>query len=428
MPSLYRFSFLLAVLVLATPVHAQTEASLYGLTDCCPNRIVTFDASTGETTDIAEIGGADDRFNALVGSGVYDPVNDRVFMVRNGSYIAADIETGEVAELFDAGPFSQFAGFDASRGVFYVFTVEKEAGETEDITLITNRLVRVDPDTEETTEVAVVGGGVSDEDGYEGDVFGSVTGPAVLASAPARLFTVRNGRFLSTSLPGGTLDEQAEADSSDLLAYAPERGTLLTYTRDLPAGGVGEAKFFISEYDPATGEQTDQVQVGSGVFVEEGGVQQFEGDVFTVSTGIALLDSVGDRVLLNRNGTLVEVDVAKGTVAERTELGDIRIIGSPSAITTDAEGQPDAAAFQVAVYPNPFRDAARLDLNLEQSDEVRVEAFDLLGRRVAVLHEGRLPAGRTTLDEIGEALSPGVYLVRVESESERQTLRLVRLD
>ena len=421
----YRYSLLVLALALAAPAYAQDGSPLYGITSCCPNEVVTFDVDTGETTTVAEIGTSEDVFNALVGSGVYDTANDRVLLVRNGTYIAADVSTGAVTEFFDAGPFTQFAGFDDARGLLYAFTVETEVNESDTTVVYTNRLLAVDPDTEAVTEVAVVGGGVDNGEEYEGDTFGSVTGPAVLATGPARLFTVRNGRFLAVSLPDGALDEQSDAGTADLLAYAAARGTLLTYTRDFPTDGVGEAQFFVSEYDPATGEQTVRAQVGSGTFVEGEG---YDGDVFTASTGIALFDASGDRVLLNRNGTLIAIDVTSGAISENVPLGNVRLIGSPVNATTDAEGQPDAAAFEAVAYPNPFRDTARLDLTLVQAEAVRVEAFDLLGRRVAVLHDGLLPAGRTRLDGLGDALPAGVYVVRIASPSAQQTLRLVRLD
>jgi len=80
----------------------------------------------------------------------------------------------------------------------------------------------------------------------------------------------------------------------------------------------------------------------------------------------------------------------------------------------------------LAVVPNPFAAAATLTLSLARAQAVRVEAYDALGRRVALLHDGVLPAGahRLTLD--GAVLPPGVYVVRAAGEAFAVSRRVVR--
>ncbi len=51
-------------------------------------------------------------------------------------------------------------------------------------------------------------------------------------------------------------------------------------------------------------------------------------------------------------------------------------------------------------------------LALAEASEVTVAVFDVLGRRVAVLHEGQTEAGTHRLAFDGAALPSGVYLVR----------------
>ncbi len=67
-----------------------------------------------------------------------------------------------------------------------------------------------------------------------------------------------------------------------------------------------------------------------------------------------------------------------------------------------------------AAYPNPSRSRVTVPLVLDAAAEVRVTVYDLLGRAVAVLHEGRLAAGRRRFSLDGAALPAGVYLVRAE--------------
>ncbi|MEM6783124.1 MAG: T9SS type A sorting domain-containing protein [Bacteroidota bacterium] len=66
-----------------------------------------------------------------------------------------------------------------------------------------------------------------------------------------------------------------------------------------------------------------------------------------------------------------------------------------------------------AAYPNPFAERATFSLAVAQEQPVEVAVFDALGRRVATLFDGMLPADQArvlTLD--AAALPSGLYVVR----------------
>lgn len=76
--------------------------------------------------------------------------------------------------------------------------------------------------------------------------------------------------------------------------------------------------------------------------------------------------------------------------------------------------------------PNPFGGATAIMVaSAEAVPDARVELFDVVGRRVAVLHRGPLAAGDSRLLVDGSALPAGVYVVRVLAGAESATLRLV---
>jgi choice-of-anchor B domain-containing protein len=91
-----------------------------------------------------------------------------------------------------------------------------------------------------------------------------------------------------------------------------------------------------------------------------------------------------------------------------------------------ADPRPLPAGFALsAPAPNPARDRAALSLTVERAQTVRAEAFDALGRRVAVLYDGPAAAGAVTelvLEAAG--LVPGPYLVRVTGETFATDARL----
>lgn len=80
----------------------------------------------------------------------------------------------------------------------------------------------------------------------------------------------------------------------------------------------------------------------------------------------------------------------------------------------------------LSITPQPVRSQATLTLTAATSERTRVELFDLLGRHVRLLHDGSLsPSTPHTISLTTDGLSPGQYIVRVQSGSDRLTRRFV---
>jgi hypothetical protein len=56
---------------------------------------------------------------------------------------------------------------------------------------------------------------------------------------------------------------------------------------------------------------------------------------------------------------------------------------------------------------------------------VRLSVFNLLGQEVALLVDGKVPAGSQTVRFSGATLPSGIYLYRLQTESFLQTRRMV---
>lgn len=79
--------------------------------------------------------------------------------------------------------------------------------------------------------------------------------------------------------------------------------------------------------------------------------------------------------------------------------------------------------------PNPTRGAASVDLALPRAADVKVDVFDLAGRRVRTLAEGAMPAGVHRVnwdgaDSDGRAVAAGTYLYRLETSGETRTAKV----
>ena len=69
-------------------------------------------------------------------------------------------------------------------------------------------------------------------------------------------------------------------------------------------------------------------------------------------------------------------------------------------------------------YPNPFNPSTNFTLAVGQTQNVQIRVFDLLGREVAMLHNGSLEGQAThTFSFNAQGLSSGKYLLRVQGEN-----------
>ncbi|MDP8286392.1 MAG: T9SS type A sorting domain-containing protein, partial [Candidatus Electryonea clarkiae] len=70
-----------------------------------------------------------------------------------------------------------------------------------------------------------------------------------------------------------------------------------------------------------------------------------------------------------------------------------------------------------AVYPNPFNPTLHVVLGVPQTSNVTVEIMDILGRRVAALHQGELSAAYHRVGWNATGHPTGLYFLRVTSNT-----------
>ena len=97
-------------------------------------------------------------------------------------------------------------------------------------------------------------------------------------------------------------------------------------------------------------------------------------------------------------------------------------LASSCPIRTAGAPPPAATRATLAAYPNPSAHVTRVRLATPRPERVRVAAFDLLGRRVALLHDGPV-AGTADLALDVSALPAGLYVVLAVGETFRETAR-----
>jgi len=76
-------------------------------------------------------------------------------------------------------------------------------------------------------------------------------------------------------------------------------------------------------------------------------------------------------------------------------------------------------------YPNPFNSVTTIPYAVPRPADVELAAYDLSGRRVAMLVNGLRPAGWHAVDWEADAVKSGVYIVKMEAGEFRSMMRVV---
>jgi hypothetical protein len=94
---------------------------------------------------------------------------------------------------------------------------------------------------------------------------------------------------------------------------------------------------------------------------------------------------------------------------------------------TDVEGDDNVVlTYELAQnYPNPFNPATQIRYTLEQSSNVTLRVYDMLGREVASLVNENQNAGRHVVDFNASSFASGVYLYRLEAGSFIQVKKMI---
>ncbi|NIT58013.1 MAG: T9SS type A sorting domain-containing protein [Aliifodinibius sp.] len=96
----------------------------------------------------------------------------------------------------------------------------------------------------------------------------------------------------------------------------------------------------------------------------------------------------------------------------------------------DKENQNISADFRLdKIYPNPFNSQVTIEFSLSQGQNVTVDIYDILGRRIANLVDEKFSGGNHQVkwDAQGTGsteISSGIYLVRISSGNQQIVERI----
>lgn len=138
---------------------------------------------------------------------------------------------------------------------------------------------------------------------------------------------------------------------------------------------------------------------------------------------IELMNEITGEKMLVMEGDSIRISMAhmKGRNVERTNSTGKVTTKSPMAhLRFTLMIHPDTDNFGLEQefklhqnYPNPFNPTTTLEFDLPIPGVVRLEVYDMIGRRVAVLVENNLQAGNYKYSWDASGLSSGIYIARL---------------
>ncbi len=152
-------------------------------------------------------------------------------------------------------------------------------------------------------------------------------------------------------------------------------------------------------------------QPGEPVQLSASGLEALEG-----RSASLIVPSTGKSYDL-RPGRAVEVEPEGKAARLRLAVGTSQYVGEEA-----RSALPDET--RLTSYPNPTSRQATVEYALPEAGEVTLEVYDVLGRRVATLAEGRKQAGRHEVSLEASDLPSGVYFGRLEAGGETRTQKI----
>jgi hypothetical protein len=93
-----------------------------------------------------------------------------------------------------------------------------------------------------------------------------------------------------------------------------------------------------------------------------------------------------------------------------------------------ADQKESVSTFRVdPAYPNPFNPEVIIPIELSQASQVRIVVFDVLGRPVQMISDGRRGAGTHAIRLNAQGLPSGIYLIRVQVGPQEKVQRVTLL-
>lgn len=226
-----------------------------------------------------------------------------------------------------------------------------------------------------------------------------------------------NANFPQSAVKVGFSEEASEGLGQLDQPAPPGRFSTISLRLEVP-GGDSRGHVAMTERRPLhpekDGGQTFQLQLQT----------ETEDPIQITASGLDEVNGSEVKLLHPALGRSYDLTSEEPITLERADSTSLKLaVGSMSYVSNQAEKiVPDKLT--LTTYPNPLRQQATVEYALPEVRDVRLEVYDVLGRRVAVLEDGRRKAGRHVLKLDADRLSSGVYFSRLRAGGQTRTQKI----
>lgn len=150
----------------------------------------------------------------------------------------------------------------------------------------------------------------------------------------------------------------------------------------------------------------------------------------TAGNSVIAIDSVNHFINLGGGIQLpqnIDMSTSLGTpITPGFRAGAVKVMVSTAA-GDDAESSLPTEFALSQNYPNPFNPSSSIEFALPRASYIKLEVFNVLGERVALLVDGRMPAGVHRVEFDGANRPSGIYFYRLLHDGGSETRKMVLL-
>lgn len=221
------------------------------------------------------------------------------------------------------------------------------------------------------------------------------------------------------------------SDNGEPVSFG-ETGVTITFL-GIEGGGEVSVSLFNSAPDNTDGIGEELEIAGQRLVIKADDELNFEEATLRISVTQLGIDNPENIIIYRRaeagSGTFEPLNT--GYDAEAGELivtlqgfSEFAFVTERPTSTLAEDGIP--VAFELHQnYPNPFNPSTRIVFALPAQEHVRMEVYDLLGRRMALLVDEVRAAGQHAVDFDASTLSSGLYLYRITAGEFTQSRKMM---
>jgi hypothetical protein len=115
-------------------------------------------------------------------------------------------------------------------------------------------------------------------------------------------------------------------------------------------------------------------------------------------------------------------------VWEEYRNGHWQIFSSKTEMCVGGINDEEDNQLSLNAFPNPFKNDIVIKFDLPYKDLVKIDIYDLFGRKVDEVFSGMMDKGSHEITWNAEDLSKGIYLIRVQASESESSIRVVKQD